>query len=237
MNLITGYKGKEHIRSIDIAYFNATVIGIDEVVLEVGEQLSYEIKNNTLLRIFDGDLLMQGRHIRIDKGTYEDVDIDVGTINFKRIDLLVVEYSKDVNTGVETSGFKVIKGITENTIPNYIHSNMLEEVDINQFPLYKITINGLNIESVEKLFSTVKSTWSSLNELALNKLDKSAKAADSIKFDGKASSEFASSNHNHDASYYTKSEIDGLLLAINTELNKKSEAVFTLDGTSLNIMD
>lgn len=78
-HLITGYKGSEHIQSADARSFNMAMFGGGEFVMEIGEQLDASIANNNTVRILDGDILMQGGHIRIETGAYEDMTIETGT--------------------------------------------------------------------------------------------------------------------------------------------------------------
>ena len=109
-HLVTGYAGKAHINSADQGSFNASFAGTGEFVMEMGNQFAASIVNNNTVRIQDGDLLMQGRHIRIEPNSYEDVTIDTGTAGKKRIDLIVMTYTKDTSTGVETATLQVLKG-------------------------------------------------------------------------------------------------------------------------------
>lgn len=73
LHLVTGYAGKEHITSNDQGSFNAALMGTGEFVLERGKQFEAQIISNNTVRVFDGDLLMQGRHIRLKENTYVDL--------------------------------------------------------------------------------------------------------------------------------------------------------------------
>ena len=72
VHLITGYKGSEHIKSADTRSFNSAMFGNGQFVMEIGEELDASIINNNTVRVLDGDILMQGGHIRIETNTYED---------------------------------------------------------------------------------------------------------------------------------------------------------------------
>ena len=63
MHLVTGYANKEHIKSADQGSFNAAMLGEGEFVLERGNKFASTIISNNIVRIKDGDILMQGRHI------------------------------------------------------------------------------------------------------------------------------------------------------------------------------
>ena len=112
VHLITGYKGTEHIKSKDARSFNAAMFGDGEFVMEIGEQIDASIINNNTVRVLDGDILMQGGHIRIETDTYEDLTIQTGTAGKKRIDLIVMTYEKDASQGTETAFLEVMGGKT-----------------------------------------------------------------------------------------------------------------------------
>ena len=158
VHLVTGYKGAEHIQSADQGSFNAACFGAGEYVMDRGNKISASITSNSTVRISDGDILMQGRHIRINTKDFQDVTIDSGTPGINRNDLIVMEYSKDATTGVETATIKVIKGTeTSGTAsdPTYTSGNILSGALLNQMPLYRVNVRGVSLESVDKLFSTV----------------------------------------------------------------------------------
>ncbi len=156
-HLITGFAGIEHIKSADQGSFNAAFFGTGEFVMEIGSQLKATIINNNTVRIADGDLLMQGRHIRINPSTYEDMTIDTGAANMNRIDLIVCTYEKDASSGIETAKIEVVKGTAVSgsaSEPSIVKGNILEGAIKNQMPLYRVNINGVALASVTKKFTT-----------------------------------------------------------------------------------
>lgn len=158
VHLITGYAGEEHIHSADQGSFNASFFGGGEFVMEAGNQLEASIMDNNTVRILDGDLLMQGRHIRIDVDTYEDITITTGTAGVNRNDLIVMRYSKDTSTDIETAELVVIKGAeTEGTAsdPEYTSGDILSGATFNQMPLYRVKVEGVVLTAVEPLFTTI----------------------------------------------------------------------------------
>lgn len=166
VHLITGYKGEEHIQSADQGSFNASFFGGGEYVMEAGNQFEGSIMDNNTVRILDGDLLMQGRHIRIEPETYEDITITTGTAGVNRIDLIVMQYSKDTSTDIETAQLVVIKGTeTEGTAaePVYTSGNILSGATLNQMPLYRVKVEGVVLTDIEPLF-TVIPTYKTLAE-------------------------------------------------------------------------
>lgn len=158
VHLVTGYAGFEHIKSEDQGSFNASLFGKGQFVMETGKQIKAEIIDNNTVRVFDGDILMQGRHIRIAAGDYEDTIITTGTAGKDRIDLICLTYEKDTSDGTEKAYIEVIKGVeTEGkpTIPEYINSDILSGAEKNQMPLYKVTILGVVLSDIACLFKTI----------------------------------------------------------------------------------
>ena len=157
-HLVTGYAGKEHITSADQGSFNASFFGTGQFVMEAGQQFSASIVDNNTVRVLDGDMLMQGRHIRIPPDTYEDMTITTGTAGKNRIDLVCMTYEKDTSDGTEKAYLEVVKGTeTEGTPqpPPYVTGNILEGTDRNQMPLYRVAVYGVVLSEIECLFRTV----------------------------------------------------------------------------------
>ena len=158
-HLITGYAGKEHITSADQGSFNAAVMGGGEFILERGEQFRCQVISNNKVRIYDGDAMMQGRHIIIDRNTYEETTHENGTQGYKRIDLIVLTYEKNAVSSVESVKLEVIKGSpseSDPSVPEYTTGDILNSgASKNQMPLYQIPFDGLSIGEPVQLFSTV----------------------------------------------------------------------------------
>lgn len=155
MEIVTGYRGQAHITAAQTGAFNAGMFGQGEYVMENGEQLSAAIITNNLIRISDGDIVMQGRHITIAKGAYEEVQIANGLAGMNRNDLIVVRYSKDSTTGIEDARLLVIQGVsTEGAAqdPEYQQGDILAGDLEADMPLYRIRLSGLNVEEPECLF-------------------------------------------------------------------------------------
>lgn len=159
VHLITGYAGFEHVTSADEGAKHAAIMGGGEFALEGGQQFACQVISNNKVRIFDGEALMQGRHIRIDRNTYEETTHENGVQGYKRIDLIVFTYTKDETTGIENVRLDVIKGTpaeSDPTVPDYVTGDILNNGEsMNQMPLYKIPFDGLSIGEPVKMFETV----------------------------------------------------------------------------------
>lgn len=165
-HLITGYAGEEHISSKDQAAFNAAFIGDGEYVMQTGNRFAATITSNNSVRIVDGDILMQGRHVRIEPNHYEDITVTTGSAGTYRNDLIVMTYEKDESTGIETAYIEILKGdevVSNPTDPMYEHGDILNSEGRNQMPLYRVVMRGVVLSSIELLFEIV-STFSSIAE-------------------------------------------------------------------------
>lgn len=152
MKIITGFTGEKHITPADDAGLIKGIFGQDDYVLPVGSQFATTIPSNTEIRIADGELVMQGRHARLDS-EHESVIIANGEQVMNRHDLIVARYTKDTSTSVESIQLAVITGnaaITA-TDPEY-NTGDIDSGETRDFPLYRVKINGITIEAVEQLW-------------------------------------------------------------------------------------
>lgn len=230
VHLITGYKGYEHIKSADHGRFNASIYGSAEYVMESGNQCKAQYIDNNTVRILDGEIMMQGRHISIEPDTYEDLTIETGSAGANRADLIVMTYVESESDGIEDAYLEVIKG-TETTgtatLPSCTSGNILAGATYNQMPLYRVNINGVTLsQTITPLFKSIP-TYATLAERyeqefiqacenhldSLNVLDSMTKvnantAANQLA-GALALKEYTS--HTHDGRYYTETEVNSLL--------------------------
>lgn len=157
MNLVTGYTGQAHVTAADDGALNAALVGSGQYVLPTGNMLAASVVTNNSVRVMDGDALMQGRHIRIEPGTYVDLTIENGAVGYYRNDLIVIRYAKESSTGVETANLTVIKGTpnTEQaTDPSYTSGDILNDGAIaNDMPLYRVVLEGLSVKEIVPLYA------------------------------------------------------------------------------------
>lgn len=159
LHLITGYAGGPHITSADAGAFNACTLGSEDYVIQTGKCFEASIISNNQLRIYDGQILMQGRHVRIPTGDYEDVVIENGTQGMYRKDLIVARYEKNPETSIEKVSLVVLKGepaVETAEDPSHITGDLLgENCTLHEIPLYRVCLNGINIEEVVSLFAPI----------------------------------------------------------------------------------
>lgn len=155
MHLITGYAGKLHVTAADQGSLYAALFGSGSFVLDRGGKLAATVVSNNSISIADGDILMQGRHGRIENGLTVDLAIDNGAAGYKRNDLIVARYTKAAATGVEEINLVVIKGtaVTGTAAdPEYISGDILGGATQADFPLYRVPLDGLNVGTLVPLF-------------------------------------------------------------------------------------
>lgn len=159
MRIITGSTGTTHVTSNDDGEFNQAIFGNGLIVFENGNQLSASIVDNNIIRVADGDLILQGRHALIDPNTTEDIVIETGTVGINRNDLIVARYVLDSATGYETITLEVLKGAEtsgEAVDPEYTTGDIRTGDMLVEVPLYRVKIEGINIVTLEPLFEVTK---------------------------------------------------------------------------------
>lgn len=159
LHLVTGYAGAAHVSSADQGSFNVGVLGTGSYVLDRGNKFAISVISNNQVRILDGDILMQGRHIRLNTDTYVDLTIENGEQGMLRNDLIVCRYTKDSGTGVEQANLVVIKGTSAASNPadpTYTSGDIVgDSVLVADFPLYRIQLDGLNVQTPVALFNAI----------------------------------------------------------------------------------
>lgn len=184
LHLVTGYKGAAHITATDAGALNAGTFGAGEYVLDVGNKFAASVLSSNTIQILDGDLMMQGRHITLKKGTYEDITIENGTVGMNRNDLIVVRYTKDATSGIENAEFAVIKGEETSgtaTDPSYTKGDILSgDCVLHEMPLYRIPLTELVVGTPEPLFKVTGSIENGLK--FLGDFDEIRTSDDTLKF-------------------------------------------------------
>ena len=156
LNLVTGYRGTPHVTADEEAVKNLMTFE-DFLVTENGEKLAHNIVSNNQIRINSGDIMAQGRLVRIEG--HEDVTIETGTQAMNRKDLICLRYTKDSSTGIESVALVAIKGAESAgaaEVPAHNAGNILDGDSPVDFPLYTVTIEGLTVTAVTAMFTTTK---------------------------------------------------------------------------------
>lgn len=166
--LVDGYNGGvAHITADQIRDHNIAMYGDGDYVLPVGDKFAYEIVNNNTINMSSGMVVMCGARAVTGYGKTEVLTIENGTSGYKRADIIVAEYSKDNETLVESVTVKVVKGTLGSAYsdPALVTGDIRAGATKRQMALYRVKVNGLSIEAVEKM-------WTASNGAAMNKLMK-----------------------------------------------------------------
>ena len=167
LHLVTGHAGQAHVTAADHASLNVAIFGEGQFVMNRGNKFAATVISNNCIRIADGDIIMQGRHIRLNEGNYVDLAIDNGKQGTYRNDLIVARYTRDSLTGIEDCNLVVIKG-TESTgsatDPAYITGDIINDHVLQaDMPLYRVPLDGLNVNEPVCLFDVYSISLSSLD--------------------------------------------------------------------------
>lgn len=153
VELVTGYKGKDHVTAEQWADFNRGIFG-DAAILPVGNKMETAIQTANQITIKDGVAVIDGRQIYIGYGESENIAIQSGTQGMARRDIVVLEYTRNEDTGVEDVQFKVVTGTpTSGSAEDPAINNMdiRTGVSVSQKPFCRVRVNGTAIEGVDRM--------------------------------------------------------------------------------------
>ena len=158
MELVTGYQGAAHVTADQDADLQRGIFGSDGI-LQVGEELAVDIISANEITVADGVVVADGREFYIPVGETVSLSIASGAQSVQRYDLVVVQYSKDSSTGIESGDLVVITGTasTSPEDPSYTEADIRDGVFIAQKPPCRVCIVGLAIDSVVMLMDTLPS--------------------------------------------------------------------------------
>lgn len=155
LNLVTGYKGRNHVTAEQWADFNRGIYG-EAAILPVGSEMAVTIQAANQITVKDGVAVFDGREVYIGYGESENITIQSGTQGTMRNDIVVVKYTKDEETGTEEVAFEVVSGTPVSSNPQdpvYQDTDIRTGVFVSQKPFCRIRINEAAIESVVMLVS------------------------------------------------------------------------------------
>lgn len=171
MELVTGHSGSDHVDSTDAGAMHAGIVGTGTYVLGTGGRLVATMQSANVVRIADGDLMMQGRHATIESGAYDELTIQNGTQAQKRNDLVVAHYERKTSAPyTESLDLRVIKGTPTSgspTDPEYQEGDILAGDAVVEAPLYRITLDGITVGEPVPLFDVLlpmADLWDSVSQ-------------------------------------------------------------------------
>lgn len=164
--LITGTQGKPHITSTQARSIYEKIIGKNSYILDDNELLEPELQSNQSLRIRSGMLYHHGSITEVKRNTYDEVTIANGSQGMKRIDLVVLRYTKNPETEVEDMNWVVIQGTpaaSDPVAPGYTEGNMQEGDLTDDCPVFEVHLDGIQVTEVVKLLKVLEGSLESLN--------------------------------------------------------------------------
>lgn len=169
LHLVTGYAGAPHVTAADQGSLVEALIRSGQFVMEAGANFAASVITNNKIRVSDGELLMQGRHVKLIPGAYVDLTIENGVQDHLRNDLIVARYTRNSETGIEECSLVVLKGTPEQSNPSdpkYTTGNLNADGAMqHDFPLYRVPLSGLNVGNLVALFNPQKSLFDALLNL------------------------------------------------------------------------
>lgn len=131
------------------AEFYAGMVGNGTVALTSGNGGYAEIVTNNLVRIHDGEFISQGRRFQVPAGEVDDFEIENGTQDTIRYDIIGYKFTRDAD-GNEIAENFVHKDVG---VDGAMEEFSIRDGDIDGYiGIYKVKLNGLSIESVEPLY-------------------------------------------------------------------------------------
>lgn len=164
--LITGTKGTPHVTSTQDRSIYEKIIGKGSYILDDNELLEPELQSNQSLRIRSGMLYHHGSITEVKRNTYDEVTIANGSQGMKRIDLVVLRYTKNPETEIEETNWVVIQGTpaaSDPIAPAYTEGNMQEGDLTDDCPVFEVHLDGIQVTEVVKLLKVLEGSLESLN--------------------------------------------------------------------------
>ena len=158
MNIITGYRGEPHVTSQQERDTNIGIFGDGTYIVNLGSKMAASIISANEIQIADGMVIAEGCSAVVDKGTSESLTIESGSQGMLRIDLIVARYTKNAGTGVEDMQLAVVTGTPASSspaVPSYNSGSIANGDVLVDFPLYRVDIDRITIQSVTRLVDYV----------------------------------------------------------------------------------
>lgn len=168
MKIISGKTGSPHVTSQQFRQIMEGIIGDESYIIAGGENLEPELVSNNALKIRSGMLCHHGNVSCVDTGTYDEVELENGSQGMKRIDLVVNRYTRNEETGIESCDWVVLKGTpaeSSPTVPEYTVGNLQNGDLVDDCPVFKVELDGIQVTGVMKMLSVLGSNLSDVSAL------------------------------------------------------------------------
>lgn len=159
-HLIIGHGGNDHVTADDFRHLIGSIFDNGKYVIPEGTNFKIDVVSNNEITIGTGAVIMNGSYIRVESS--ENIRIDNGVQSSKRNDLIVLRYTIDKSTKIEDANVVVIKGTQTTSTPadpSYNNGSVMNGDTTVDIPLYRIPLDGLNIQTPVKLFNLYDSGY------------------------------------------------------------------------------
>ena len=154
---VISFQGKDHITAPQIGRLIAGVAGSVRGILQTQNQIKAAMQTANRIRIDTGDVLFDARMVTNEEPF--ELNVANGRAGYKRNDLVVLKYSKQVG-GVEKFTCEVIQGTPTNqgnpVDPTYVKGDILSGSTTACMPLYRLLIDGITVGEPVSLLPTIK---------------------------------------------------------------------------------
>lgn len=167
MQAVHAHKGKDHLTAYKARMFNQAIFGEKNYVLNIYDKFPAVVVSNNEVTIGSGGGVINGCFFCNEKNEVDSMAIGNGTQGMLRKDLIVARYTID-SAGKEEVTPVVIQGTPAASNPATPAYNVgdIQNGDTQvDFPLYEVSINGITIESVTRLFEVTEHIWNLKNRI------------------------------------------------------------------------
>lgn len=222
LDLVTGYKGQNHVTAEQWADFNRGIYG-DAAILPIGNKMQVEIQTANQITVKDGTGVFDGRQVYIGYGESENIAIESGTQQMLRHDIVVIKYTKDESSGIENVAFEVVTGVPVASNPQdpaYQDMDIRTGVFTSQKPFCRVRLNGVAIEGVDMLVEVKEFAGHAFSTPAANLTTSEPGRALDATMGKQLKEDVDELNQNmtahktsgdHDSRYYTKTQVNGMV--------------------------
>lgn len=161
MDLLTSYKGKAHLTSMQFRALIESICGSESRIANLDEKMILELAENNTVKIRSGILIHHGAVMQVKRGTYDPITYQNGSQGMKRIDLIVAKYSKSADTKIEGAEWEIIQGEASDSdpvVPTFTEGDMQDGDLIDRCAFAELHFDGINVTEVKQLVPVARNT-------------------------------------------------------------------------------
>ena len=159
MELLTAYKGKAHLTSMQFRALIESICGSESRIANLDEKMILELAENNTVKIRSGILIHHGAVMQVKRGTYDQITYQNGSQGMKRIDLIVAKYSKSADTKIEDAEWELIQGEASDNdpvTPTFAETDMQDGDLEDRCAFAELHFDGINVTEVKQLVQVAR---------------------------------------------------------------------------------